>query len=105
MAAAPELLRLFDAHGLDPSSQVERGSKSAEKSLRRVAEAARLVAKAQAGFVRAVTTARSAGCSWRRIGSAAGLPYQSLHRAFTTTKRRRNELKRPVVSDLRGLTE
>jgi len=84
VAASPEPLRLFDDHRLEPLSQVETGSKlSAEELLHRVAEAARLVAKAQAGFVRAVTTARGAGCSWRRIGSATGLPYQTLHRAFT----------------------
>jgi hypothetical protein len=81
VAASPEPLRLFDSDRLEPSSHVETGSKlSAEESLHRVAEAARLVAKARAGFVRAVTTARGAGCNWRRIGTAAGLPCQSLQR-------------------------
>jgi len=81
VAASPEPLRLFDSDRLEPSSHVETGSKlSAEESLHRVAEAARLIAKAPAGFVLAVTTARGAGCSWRRIGTAAGVPYQSLQR-------------------------
>ena len=51
--------------------------------LRRVAEAARLVSQAKVRFVSAVIAARSAGCSWRAIGTASGVPHQSLHRRFT----------------------
>jgi hypothetical protein len=41
-----------------------------------------VVAQAQERFAAAVLTARDAGCSWRHIGTAAGVPYQSLHRRF-----------------------
>lgn len=85
MAAAPEPLRLFavvpeqrDKHS-HPETAVPVFS---EVSLHTVSEAGRLVARAQAHFVAAVITARSAGCSWRLIGTAAGVPYQSLHRRF-----------------------
>jgi hypothetical protein len=78
MATAPDPLRLFDslALGLD-------GAASPKEPLQRVREAARLVAKAHARLLRVVMTARRAGCSWRHIGTAAGIPYQSLHRKFS----------------------
>ncbi len=85
MAAAPEPLRLFDGD-VQPRRRLSRDETAentpAEESLPAVTEAAKLVGKAQACFIVAVTTARSAGCSWRQIGAAAGVPYQSLHRRF-----------------------
>jgi hypothetical protein len=99
MATAPDPLPLFDslALGLD-------GASSPEEPLQRVNEAARLVVKAQARLLRAVMTARSAGCSWRRIGTAAGVPYQSLHRKFSRhpvrpTAGRRNTPARPTQGE------
>lgn len=86
MARAPEPLRLFDPPGDEPRAGAEVGS--AEGSLDAVAEAARLVVKAQARFAAAVSAARAAGCSWRRIGTAAGVPYQSLHRSFVNISNR-----------------
>jgi hypothetical protein len=50
--------------------------------LRRVAEAAKLVAEAHPRLAGALTSAHDAGCSWRRIGGASGIPYQILHRRF-----------------------
>ena len=80
MTGAHEPLRLFEGAAEGPA--VGAKAASAEGSLRAVAEAARLVAKAQARFVAAVHVARTAGCSWRQIGTAAGVPYQNLHRSF-----------------------
>jgi hypothetical protein len=85
MATAPEPLRLFEAapEGREEHSHVEAGRPALfEGPLQGVAEAGRLVARAQARFVAAVVAARRAGCSWRLIGTAAGVPYQSLHRRF-----------------------
>jgi hypothetical protein len=85
MATAPEALRLFEAaaEGQEEHSHVEAGRPALfEGPLQAVAEAGRLVGRAQARFGAAVIAARRAGCSWRLIGTAAGVPYQSLHRRF-----------------------
>jgi hypothetical protein len=75
--------RLFDP---DIAAQLplhrDRGSAAAEDVLRRVAQTATEVGQASARLSRAVVKARQAGCSWRRIGDASGIPYQSLHRKF-----------------------
>ena len=81
-AAASKPLQLFgtDTEGaphLDGNTE-----QLAQASLRMVRQAGRLVAQAQGGFVTAVLAARSAGCTWRQLGTAAGVPYQSLHRRF-----------------------
>ncbi|HXR20992.1 MAG TPA: hypothetical protein VN786_00410 [Acidimicrobiales bacterium] len=81
--AVPEELRLFDA---DMTAQLplhgDRDNAAAEDVLRRVAESAKEVAQASARLSRAIVKALQAGCSWRRIGEASGVPYQSLHRKF-----------------------
>ena len=86
--AVAEELRLFDA---DMTAQLplheDRDSAAAEDVLRRVAESAKEVAQASARLSRAVVKARQAGCSWRLIGEASGVPYQSLHRKFAEQER------------------
>lgn len=89
MVAQPEVMTLFDGTSEDPVGfalchlETSR-TVSVERSLQAVSEAAKLVVRAQARFVDAVRTARDVGCSWRRIGTAAGVPYQSLHRRLQT---------------------
>src|SRR5580698_9158766 len=92
-AVEPEPLQLF-AMGATAN---ERSSGTrphrphpAEESLERVARAAVLVAEAQQRFRMAVIAARAVGCSWRRIGTAAGVPFQSLHRTFAERVSRTN---------------
>ena len=81
MAAAPEPLRLFATES-EGACRVSATAPYVQASLQRVRRAGRLVAQAQEGFASAVLTARGAACSWRQIGTAAGVPYQSLHRRF-----------------------
>ena len=106
MGDPPEALRLFDLPG--PAAVPERGDKNpsrdetAEPSrhetrshpsqtemadqhaepLRLVAEAARMERTARARLVEAIAAARAAGHSWRELGTASGVPHQSLHRRF-----------------------
>lgn len=61
-------------------SHTETGDKDV---LRKVRRAARLMVEAQTHFREAVNAARRSGCSWRRIGNAAGVPFQTLHRQMT----------------------
>jgi hypothetical protein len=85
MAAAPEPLRLFETATRDGREESRPETAQAGLlggSLQAVAEAGRLVTRAQARFATAVISARRAGSSWRLIGTAAGVPYQSLHRRF-----------------------
>jgi hypothetical protein len=81
--AVAEELRLFDT---DITAQLPSnggmGSTAAQEVLRRFAETAKEVTQASARLSRAVVKARQAGWSWRRIGEASGVPYQSLHRKF-----------------------
>jgi hypothetical protein len=83
-----EELRLFDA---DIAAQLRvnegRDSAAAPEVLRRVAESAHEVAQASGRLSRAVVKARRAGRSWRQIGEASGIPYQSLHRKFAEQAR------------------
>ena len=66
-----------------------------------MAAAADVAARAHARLAQAVAGARQAGASWRHIGVAAGVPYQTLHRqAATRTGVRRppsaaNEMVKP----------
>ncbi len=45
-----------------------------------IADAARMVANADHQLLAAIGAARVACISWREIGTAAGIPYQTLHR-------------------------
>jgi hypothetical protein len=82
MVAAPEPLRLFGVAAEPKAAALAQAARRSpeEGSLHRLHQAGRLVAQAQARFDVAVIAAHKAGCSWRRIGAAAGVPYQSLHR-------------------------
>jgi hypothetical protein len=48
--------------------------------LREASEEATLVRTATEALAAAVCAARAAGCSWREIGIATGIPHQTLHR-------------------------
>ena len=66
-----------------PLSDIETDGPEAEDSahqLRMVAEAATMVVNANDRLEAAIEAARMAGFSWRQIGIAAGVPYQTLHR-------------------------
>jgi hypothetical protein len=80
VAAAPEPLQLFGAN-FECAPQAD-ASGHMPASLQTVRRAARLVLQAQDRFLNAVLTARRDGCTWRQIGTAMGVPYQSLHRRF-----------------------
>jgi hypothetical protein len=60
--------------------------------LRVIADAATMVRNADLRLDAAIQAARVAGCSWREIGIAAGVPYQTLHR------RHRKEERHDVTS-------
>ncbi len=98
MAVQPESLRLFDLDGC-PASLTETAESSRFKTpptksrietqdrelapknlVRAVAEAATIVTNANRQFDAAIEAARVACISWREIGIAAGIPYQTLHR-------------------------
>jgi hypothetical protein len=49
-------------------------------ALKRAGAAAVGAEAAQWALDKAIAAARSAGASWRRIGAATGLPYQTVHR-------------------------
>jgi hypothetical protein len=80
VAAAPEPLQLFGTNFRCAPRADASGDMPA--SLQTVRRAGRLVLQAQERFLNAVLTARRDGCTWRQIGTAAGVPYQSLHRRF-----------------------
>ena len=80
-----EPLRLFEevGDGTEATSNVETTAPlPLLQSLRAASEAARVLAEAQVRLSAAVSNARAAGLSWRRIGTATGVPYQTLHRRF-----------------------
>ena len=79
-----EALRLFDDAGPIASSPDNGTPNALKPSLQQVAAAAEAAARAQARLAQAVAAARRAGDSWRHIGAAAGVPYQTLHRQFAT---------------------
>jgi hypothetical protein len=85
VAVAPEPLRLFpvpqgdrdgDARSLDvvPVSSVA--------ALQAVGEAATRLKTARCQLAETIARARASGLSWRAIGQAAGLPYQTLHNGW-----------------------
>lgn len=80
MALGADQLPLF----ADPYQQGQvsrrRGRADRTDPLTRVKVAAASQQTASARFESAVASARRAGCSWRAIAGAAGVPYQSLHR-------------------------
>ena len=85
MAEAPEPLQLFATGGGGVPQTEAANEASAQASLQRVRRTSRLATPAQERFAVAVQSARGGGCSWREIGSAAGIPYQTLHRRFCQT--------------------
>jgi len=54
-------------------------------ALKRAGAAAVGAEAAQWALDEAIAAARSAGASWRRIGAATGLPYQTVHRRSSRT--------------------
>lgn len=66
-----------------PLSDIETDDPEVEDpahQLRVVAEEATMVVNANDRLEAAIDAARMAGVSWRQIGIAAGVPYQTLHR-------------------------
>jgi hypothetical protein len=89
MTAAPEPLRLFDDDRgeVDRKSHVETGCpRRSDDALRAVARDAKLLTEAQRRLDCAVEAARADGCSWRRIGTASGVRFQTFHRAHTSRR-------------------
>jgi hypothetical protein len=86
-----EALRLFENAGPIDSSPDNGTLDALKTSLQQVAAAAEAAARARARLAQAVAAARQASASWRHIGVAAGVPYQTLHRQFAT----RTGLRRP----------
>jgi hypothetical protein len=81
MTAVPEPLPLFDGQPyFERKSHFETFRHAPDDALEAVVQCASRLKGAQARFDDAVTAARRAGYSWRRIGTAAGVPFQSLHR-------------------------
>lgn len=101
MAVPPEALRLFEAgspgeQGSQPETsptvsrtetdQIRTPSGDLSnplhesQALRDTFAAAILVEEARRALSDAIAAARSAGYSWRAIGAASGIPYQTLHR-------------------------
>jgi hypothetical protein len=98
VADQPESLRLFDLDSDSASltettesyrfktppteSRIETPARECapENLLRAVAEAATMVRNANRQLDAAIEAARAACLSWREIGIAAGIPYQTLHR-------------------------
>jgi hypothetical protein len=83
VAPVVEALRLFD---VDAPTQrpcpARGGSYRAQDLLLQVAGQARALDEAGVAFSSAVVAARQAGCSWRLVARAAGLPHQTLHRRY-----------------------
>ncbi len=86
-----EALRLFDDAGPIGSSPDNGTLDALKTSLQQVAAAAESAARARARLAQAVAAARQTGASWRHIGLAAGVPYQTLHRQAAT----RTGVRRP----------
>lgn len=66
-----------------PLSEIETDNPEVEDAvhqLRVVAEEVTMVMNAHDRLDAAIEAARRAGVSWRQIGIAAGIPYQTLHR-------------------------
>ncbi len=85
MAAAPEPLRLFPiAQGDrdDDARSLDVVPVSSRAALEAVGEAATRAKTARSQLAEAIARARALGLSWRSIGRAAELPYQTLHHAW-----------------------
>lgn len=66
-----------------PLSEIETGEPEVDDAadqLRVIAEEATMVVNAHDRLEAAIEAARRAGFSWRQIGIAAGVPYQTLQR-------------------------
>jgi hypothetical protein len=83
-----EALQLFQpCEPMVGASQTWTGDKGVyEVALKTVSDNAKSVARAQARLAEAVIAARDAGCSWRQVAKAAGVPFQSLHHRFAKSK-------------------
>lgn len=66
-----------------PEFEKQRPDHGQKDPLEKVRQTARLLAEVQTQFAKAVTAARRSGCTWRRIGTVSGVPYQTLHRQMT----------------------
>lgn len=82
MAERAGELRLFDlddssGDGVRSDQPVHIGDATVTRS---IAAAARQLRLAQSRFGAAIDAGRRAGLSWRQIGAAAGVPFQTLHR-------------------------
>jgi hypothetical protein len=62
--------------------QASQAADQGSEPLSLVTEAARTLRTAHSHLLEAIATARAAGHSWRELGAASGVPYQSLHRWF-----------------------
>lgn len=77
MTGEAEPLRLFEEPSIAGQALCDS---RARDSLTEVARSARLLGEAQKTLAEWVLTARDEGHSWRRIGTAAGIAHQTLHR-------------------------
>lgn len=77
MTGEAEPLRLFDEPSIAGQALCDS---RARDSLTEVARSARLLGEAKKTLAEWVLTARDEGHSWRRIGTAAGIAHQTLHR-------------------------
>lgn len=118
--AAPEPLRLFaDSPGaarepslseVDPAASALRTRRSVtkwligehEEALRGLARSAGLLRQAELRFDRSVRDARQLGHTWRVIGKASWVPYQSLHRRFAQPNTKAPQQRRPVSGSREG---
>jgi len=105
VAAPPDQLSLLDldAPAVEQPSRTETPSRPSRPEttsgpshpetrrgadrLRAVVDAATMVENADRQFEAAITAAKADGCSWREIGIAAGVPYQTLHRRYRKEER------------------
>jgi len=69
-----------DPSDIETHHRERRGPSPDNDLLREAAEAARLVTLTTDALNAAITAARAAGRSWRELGIAAGIPFQTLHR-------------------------
>ena len=75
--------RLSEIETTPSLSEIETDSPGAgdrDDELHLIAQTAILVVSANRRLDAAIEAARLAGCTWRQIGTAAGVPYQTLHR-------------------------
>ena len=88
-SSRPETTRVSRSEMPEPSQSVTgpQGNAGMENPLRAIGEAATMVTNADRQLAAAIQAARAAGRSWREIGIAAGVPYQTLHRRYRKEER------------------